>query len=150
MPAASSSATNIIEPTTAASAANALSDELEPETTICLTCTGLLIEARIGFERSRLSAARPAKRETCSSATRSGASSGSPAIAASMIVRALRRPRMSTTPTIGSATLPPATITFRYLADSFSTSAEIAALASASVESIVSLTNCVFSGFSAL
>ena len=57
---------------------------------------------------------------------------------------------MSTLPTIGSATFPPATITFRYLADSLSTSAEIAALASASVEEIVSLTNCVLSGFSAL
>ena len=67
-----------------------------------------------------------------------------------MIARARRSPRMSTSPTIGSPTLPPATITLRYLADSFSTSAEIAALASASVESIVSFTNCVFSGFSAL
>ncbi len=123
---------------------------MEPETTIRLTCTGLLIEARIGFERSRLSAARPAKRETCSSATRSGASSGSSASAESMIFRALRRPRMSTEPTSGSATLPPATITLRYFADSLSTSAEIAAFASASVESIVSLTYCVFSGFSAL
>ena len=76
IPAASSSATNIIEPTTAASAANALSDEFEPETTIRLTRTGLLIEARIGFEMSRLSAASPAKRETCSSPARCGASCG--------------------------------------------------------------------------
>ena len=119
MPAASSSATNIIERD---------HRDLAPRTRSAtswsrrrrsrLTCTGLLIEARIGLERSRLSAASPAKRETCSSAIRSGASFGSPAIAASMIARARRRPRMSTAPTIGSATLPPATITFRYLADS--------------------------------
>ena len=117
MPAASSSATNIIEPTTAASAANALSDELEPETTIRLTCTGLLIEARIGFERSRLSAARPAKRETCSSATRSGASSGSPRDrglddrAARCAGRGCRRRRRA-----AARPSPPATITLRYLA----------------------------------
>ena len=57
---------------------------------------------------------------------------------------------MSTEPTSGSATLPPATITLRYFADSLSTSAEIAALASASGASIVSSTYCVLSGFSAL
>ena len=57
---------------------------------------------------------------------------------------------MSTSPTIGSATFPPVTITSRYLAASRSTSPEMAWLASASVALIVSSTNWRLSGFSAL
>ena len=57
---------------------------------------------------------------------------------------------MSTSPTIGSATSPPVTITSRYLAASRRTSAEMAWLASASVALIVSSTNWRLSGFSAL
>ena len=58
----------------------------EPSTTVCLTRTGFAIEARIGLETSRLSAASRAKRETCCERrARRGVAPGSAAIAASMI-----------------------------------------------------------------
>ena len=47
-----------------------------PLTLVCSTSTGEPIVARIGLETSRLSAASRAKRATCVSATRSGASFG--------------------------------------------------------------------------
>jgi hypothetical protein len=113
MPAASSSVTNISEMTTATSTPKTSSDAPEPWITCSFTRTGLEIDARIGSETSRFSAASRAKRETCSSALRDGSSLAMPAIAASMIACALRSPRMFTSPTTGSDSSPPATIRFR-------------------------------------
>ena len=58
--------------------ANWSSGVLEPPTTVCLTRTGWPIEDRIGLLRSRFSAARRAKRLTCCSGARCGASCGRP------------------------------------------------------------------------
>jgi hypothetical protein len=65
--------------------------------------------ARIGSDTSRFSAASRAKRETCCSAARSGASAGRLRATPSMIVRARCKPRMSIAPTSGSVTSPPCT-----------------------------------------
>ena len=113
IPAASSTVTNISESTTATSTPNTSSAVSDPESACSRTRTGLAIEARIGFDTSRLSAASRAKRETCCRAARVGASSGIAAIAASMMCWALRSPRMSTFPTSGSETFPPSTIRLR-------------------------------------
>ena len=58
-PAASSTVTNISETATATATANASSDVRAPLTTVCLTWTGLPIDARIGCETSRFSAREP-------------------------------------------------------------------------------------------
>ena len=57
MPAASRSVTNISEITTATSTPNTSSEEREPPSDFSSTFTGLPIDARIGFDTSRLSAA---------------------------------------------------------------------------------------------
>ncbi len=51
--------TNISETVTATATANASSGVREPLTTVCLTCTGEPIEARIGLETSRFSRGQP-------------------------------------------------------------------------------------------
>ena len=86
-PAASSSVTNISETVTATATAKESSGVRSPSTIVCLTRTGEPIEARIGCETSRFSAASRAKRDTCSSAARSGEPSGSCSATLSMICR---------------------------------------------------------------
>jgi hypothetical protein len=113
---------------------------LEPLTTVCLIRTGWPIDARIGLLRSRFSAASRAKRLTCCSGARSGASCGSPFSDVSIRVCALRSPRIWTSPTSGNDNLPPLTTRSRYVADCLSTASLSAASASASRERIVDST----------
>ena len=69
------------------------------------------IEARIGRETSRFSAASSANRSTCSSAARSGESRGSVAAMLSMIAWVRSSPRIWTAPSSGSGISPPRTMT---------------------------------------
>ena len=111
-PAASSSATNISETVTATATKNELSEVVAPLTLVCLTSTGEPIVARIGLETSRLSAASRAKRATCVSATRSGASSGR--VRDRRLddrLRAAQAEDVDASRPSGSATSPPVTIT---------------------------------------
>jgi hypothetical protein len=101
------------ETVTATATAYASSGVRAPATMCWRTCTGRPIEARMGRETSRLSAASPANRATSASATRSGASRGSRWSAASTIARAFWSPRTSTPPTSGSEICPPRTMTPR-------------------------------------
>ena len=103
--------TNISDTVTATATANASSGVRRPSTTCCSTCTGEPIEARIGCETSRLSAASSAKRETWSSAARSLESRGICSVMLSMISRVRSSPRIWTAPTSGSGISPPLTIT---------------------------------------